>query len=67
MKHPKWTLLYNIDGKWVGTGWEFFDKEHEASDRYDELNKHGHCCTKRPFHEKTDRPHMGACHRLLPL
>jgi len=64
IKKPKWTVLYNIDGKWIGTGWEFFDDYIIAKSRYAVLNSsEGYCATLRHFHEKTDRPHMGAVHQ----
>lgn len=62
---PSYTLVYNIvnASKWVGTGWEFFDTEEDAEARYEELNKQGHCCTLRPYHN-TDSIHLGAAHRM---
>lgn len=62
---PKWTVVYNITSpeseKWVGTGWEFFDLEKEASEAYQRHVNLDNCPTKRPFHID-DRKHLGACH-----
>ena len=53
---PKWTVLYNIvsleSDRFVGTGWEFFDAEEDASDCYQRHIDVGNCPTKRPFHRK---------------
>ena len=64
---PKWTVLYNISSpeseKWIGTGWEFFDSEKEASEAYQRHINLDNCPTKRPFHIN-DRKHLGACHHI---
>lgn len=76
---PNWTVLYNIvspeDGRWVGTGWEFFDDEEDAEFCRRRHERLGNVPTKRPFHTN-DIPHLGAAHtepvmkavqlRLLP-
>ena len=68
---PKWTVHYNIVSHgtpWIGSGWEFFDFEPPAKLRYDELRTKGnYSVTMRPFHEKTDTPHLAAFHRTRPL
>ena len=57
-KFPNWTVLYNIAGDFVGTGWE------KAEKRYNELSLlPAYCPTKRPFH-KNDIKHMGAIHHI---
>jgi len=65
---PKWTVLYNIvsseTAQWIGTGWEFFDDEHDAQHCYERHNVLGNCASKRPYH-KNDRTHLGAVHRIL--
>lgn len=62
MNRPKWTILYNIDcGEFIGTGWEFYNDDREAQQRYEVLSSDTRTCpTKRPYHEKTDFPHFGA-------
>lgn len=62
---PKWTVLYNIvsDGsRWIGTGWEFFDDEHVAHHRFEELSRAGNYPTRRPYFAEVDRVHLGAGH-----
>ena len=59
---PKWTIHYNIPGEYVGTGWEFFLDEDDASKRYEELLAMGMVASKRPFHT-WDAKHLGAAHR----
>lgn len=59
MRSPAWTVLYNIDnGRWIGTGWEFFDNENVAKSRSCEL-----AGTVRPYNEQHDRSHLGAVHQ----
>lgn len=64
---PKWTVLYNIVSleadAFVGTGWEFFALEDDASACYQRHIDVGNCPTKRPFNRKCDIPHLGAHHR----
>ena len=68
-KQPEWTVLYNIvspesDGRgWVGTGWEFFDDFREAERCRERLSSAGNVATVRPYHDFTDRQHLGAGHR----
>lgn len=68
MDKPNWTVLYNIispeNSKYVGTGWEFFDKEEDADKCYARHRDNGCCPSKRPFFEKLDRAHMGAARRF---
>lgn len=61
---PTWTVLYNIanESGWVGTGWEFFNTEEEATAVYKRKGEEGHCACKRPFHNN-DIVHLGAAHR----
>jgi len=65
---PKWTVHYNIvspeSGKWVGTGWEFFDDESKSSSAYSRHIAAGNCPTKRPFHRDCDLKHLGAAHQF---
>jgi hypothetical protein len=65
-KRPKWTILYNFippNSAWVCTAWEFYDDDQIAQTRYDALNAEPETsATKRPFFEKPDRLHLGACH-----
>lgn len=67
MIKPNWTVHYNIVSKessrWIGTGWEFFDKEEDAAHCYLRHFAIGNCPTKRPFHD-TDIKHLGAAHRV---
>lgn len=67
MDTPKWTIRYDIvsseSGRWIGTGWEFFDLETDASRAYQRHIDLGNCPTKRPFHPN-DAKHLGACHRI---
>lgn len=66
MRKPNWTVLYNIANNgspYIGTAWEFFDHENQADDCLTRQRMNGNIPCKRPFHEATDRPHMGACHR----
>jgi hypothetical protein len=64
---PKWTIVYNIvspeSNRWVGTGWEFFDKEEDATKCRERLTRLGNVVTKRPYYDSVDNPHMGAAHR----
>lgn len=63
---PKWTVLYNIvspGSNWVGTGWEFFDQETDATACYERQIAIGNCPTKRPFNLSCDWEHLGAAHR----
>jgi len=66
---PKWTVVYNIvskeSNKWIGTGWEFFDDEIDASSCYARQVKAGNTPTKRPYYDKSDRKHLGAVHQAL--
>lgn len=67
MKNPEWVVCYNIKSKpdkWVGTGWEFFDKETDAEDCYDHQIAIGNCPTKRKYYDKTDIIHLGAIHLM---
>lgn len=68
MNRPKWTVLYNIvsieSGKWIGTGWEFFDSDYDAIDCFMRHVELGNIPTKRPYDEDVDRSHLGACHRI---
>jgi hypothetical protein len=74
VKNPKWTIVYNIfnesTSRWVGEGWEFYDDDKAAQDRYNFLAKFSetpntdgfkYCPCKRPFYS-TDRSRMGAAH-----
>ena len=65
MERPKWTVRYNIvspeSERWIGTGWEFFDDEKDATNAYARHIDKGNTPTKRPFHTN-DRIHLGACH-----
>lgn len=65
-KTPKWTVVYNIvsvQSQFIGTGWEFFMLESNAKHCYGKQVAAGNCPTMRPFHEATDRQHMGAVHQ----
>lgn len=69
-QEPKWTVVSNVvspenNKRWVGTSWEFFDEEKEAQACYRRNTGLGNSSTVRPFHLKTDLPHMGAAHRKL--
>lgn len=63
---PKWTVLYNIVSAecpdWIGTGWEFFDREADAEACRLRHERAGNVPSKRPFHPN-DIPHLGAAHR----
>lgn len=60
---PKWTVLTNVaHPRWIGTCWQFFDSEDEASDCCAAQHAAGNAPTMRPFHP-SDRVHMGAVHR----
>lgn len=64
---PAWTVLYNIvskeNSKWIGTGWEFFDEESEASKCYKRHLNSNNTPIKRKYH-KNDKVHLGAVHRM---
>lgn len=66
INNPKWTVVYNIvspeNGKWIGMGWEFFEKESDAQACSRRQEKLGNVPTTRPYHH-TDRKQMGAAHR----
>ena len=68
---PRWTVCYKIftpGSPWVGSGWEFFEFEPPAKLRYDELCMQGNYgIMMRPFHEKTDTPHLAPSQRTRPL
>ncbi len=68
---PKWTVLYNIPGEWVGTGWEFFNAEADAAKCFARHRAAGNVPTKRPFYRAVDVLHLGAAHQYhmqpLPL
>lgn len=65
---PRWTVTYNIVSKeseqWVGTGWEFFTNEKDASECYQRQRASGNVPTKRPFYKSVDIPHVGVGHNL---
>lgn len=65
---PKWTVLYNQQSpendRWVGTGWEFFDREEDAEAAYERHIEAGDTPTKRPYYHNTDYPHLGAVHLI---
>ena len=65
MPIPRWTVRYNINspeaGRWIGTGWEFFDEGKDASKAYARHIDCGNVPTKRPFHAN-DTKYLGACH-----
>jgi len=74
MDKPRWTIVYNIispeNPKWIGTGWEFFDKEEDAEKCYDRHVKNGNCPTKRYYYagikteqNQFDYNHLGAAHK----
>jgi hypothetical protein len=64
---PSWVVFWNVNPEmrsgtqWVGTGWEFFDHEGCAKDRYKELNAQGHVASLRPYYP-TDAQYLGAAH-----
>ena len=64
MDAPNWTVLYNIPGDYVGTGWEFFHEEKDGKAAYDKHRKLGNVPTLRPYFESVDREHMGAAHQV---
>lgn len=64
---PAWTIGYNLSPEvlrtyWVGKGWEFYDDEKQAKQRYDALIAQGHCPFLRPYYP-TDSEHLGAVHQ----
>lgn len=63
---PRWTVNYNIvspeSDKWIGTGWEFFDEEHDAASCYRRHRMLGNVPTMRPFHH-SDVYSMGIVHQ----
>lgn len=60
---PQWTVLYSTPGgRWVGTGRQFYDDRESAKILYDALIKNGSCPIMRPYHDATDRWHLGAAH-----
>ena len=65
---PRWTVVSNVvspeDSTWVGTCWEFFDREEQAKHCYDRQIQSGNSPAKRPYYEKTDQDHLGAVHRM---
>jgi len=67
MDLPHWTVCYNIvsleSNKWVGTGWEFFDDEDQASACYQRHKEAGNVPIKRPYHSD-DFEHLGVVHHL---
>jgi hypothetical protein len=70
LEPPRWTVHYNIvspeSDRWVGTGWEFFDNEAQATDCYRRQGKLGNVPSKRPFYPAVDTVHLGIAdqHRL---
>ena len=71
---PKWTVVYNIvspeNPKWIGTGWEFFDKEDDAIKCFNRHEELGNIPTKRhyfagvPDGQRFDFRHLGAHHQM---
>jgi hypothetical protein len=63
---PRWTVVTNLaspeNSRWVGTSWEFFDEEGPATQCYQRQLNLGNCPTRRPYFDKCDRAHLGACH-----
>lgn len=63
---PLWTVFYNIvsaeNDTWIGTGYEFFDKEEDAEKCKLRHEKSGNVPTKRHFHHN-DIPHLAAAHK----
>ena len=59
MTRPRWTVLYNIvspeSNKWIGKGYEFFDKKEDAEKAYLRVRGEGKCGTKRPYHSVDDK------------
>ena len=64
-KAPKWIVNYNIvspeNNRWIGTGWEFFDTEEEATYCYNRHLGAGNVPCKRPYYH-TDGEYLGAAH-----
>jgi len=60
---PKWTVITNLTGKWIGTSWEFFDEENEAEACYQKHLAIGNVPTK-PYFNAVDSFHLGAVHRM---
>jgi hypothetical protein len=62
---PAWVVIAQFfppeSKKWVATSWEFFPDEASASKCYDRHEQLGHCSTKRPYYDQTDRVHMNYC------
>jgi hypothetical protein len=68
MIEPRWTVNYNIvspeSDHWVGTGWEFFDEEAQATLCFERHSNAGNCPTKRPYYRASDWDHLGAADRF---
>ena len=66
MKEPRWTVHYNIvspeSDAWIGTGWEFFGSEGEATAAMHRHERLGNCAGKRPYYRDCDAKHLGAVH-----
>lgn len=60
---PLWTVCYNIvsseSDAWIGTGWEFFNDEANATACYQRHQRAGNVPTKRPFYNSVDVEHLG--------
>lgn len=64
-ERPSWTIHYKIPSiSWLGSGWEFFDDEESAGDRFRELEGLGRVVVIRPYKDEFDREHLGALFRL---
>ncbi len=64
---PNWTVHYNIVSKesseWIGTGWEFFHSEDDASQCCARHRAIGNVPSMRPYNDKHDHIHLGAVHQ----
>lgn len=68
LERPKFIVLYNQtnkEGKWVGTGYQFFDDYDLALDHYHYLcYQSGLCATLRGYNEIEDCKYLGAVHSM---
>ena len=62
-ERPHWTVCYNIAGKWIGTGWEFFDLQEEAKVCYEKQIEIGNCPVMRPYNHSHDKKFLGSIHQ----
>lgn len=64
-ERPLWTVIYNTNptSKWIGTGWEFFEKEKHAHEAYLKHKELGNSPTMRPYYPDDDK-YLGVIHLL---